>query len=78
MTTLTIDMPEPLYSELQKTAEQQQTSTESLLVEMARHNLREITAEQRFRERAARGDPERGLALLEEIARRKNSKPQPG
>jgi hypothetical protein len=75
MTTLTIDMPEPLYSELRKTAEQQQISTESLLVEMARRNLREIAAERHFRERAARGNPERGLALLEEIARRENSKP---
>lgn len=73
MTTLTVDLPEPLYSELQKAAEQQQVSTESMLVEMARRNLREFAAEQHFRERAARGNPERGLALLEEVARREKT-----
>ncbi len=74
MTTLTVDLPEPLYSELQQAAEQQQVSTESMLVEMARRNLREFAAEQHFRERAARGNPERGLALLEEVARREKTK----
>jgi len=70
MTTMTVDLPDSLFSELQQAAAMRHVSTESLLVEMARHNLHEIKAEQHFRERAARGNPERGLALLEEVARR--------
>lgn len=70
MTTLTLELPDSLFSQLEQAASQQEISTEALLIEMARHSLREIQAEQHFRERAARGNPQRGLALLEEIARR--------
>ena len=70
MTTLTIDFPDSLFSELQQVAGLRHVSTESLLVEMAQHSIREIQAEQHFHERAARGNPKRGLKLLEEIARR--------
>ncbi|MDD5035014.1 MAG: hypothetical protein PHE55_09670 [Methylococcaceae bacterium] len=70
MTIMTVDLPDSLFSELQQAAAMRHVSTESLLVEMARHNLHEIKSEQHFRERAARGNPERGLALLEEIAQR--------
>ncbi len=68
MTTLTLDLPDALFAELQQAAALRHVPAESLLLEMARHNLRELRAEQHFRERAARGDPALGLALLEEIA----------
>ena len=70
MTTLTVDFPDSLFSELQQVASLRHVSTESLLFEMAQHSLREIQAEQHFRERAARGIPKRDVELLEEIARR--------
>ncbi|NOT84015.1 MAG: toxin-antitoxin system HicB family antitoxin [Methylococcaceae bacterium] len=70
MTTITVDLPDTLFFELEQAAALRHISTELLLIEMARHNLKEIKAEQHFHERAARGIPERGLALLDEVARR--------
>lgn len=70
MTTLTLDFPDLLFTELEQVASLRHISTESLLIEMAHHNLKAIQAEQHFRERAARGNPKRGLELLEEVARR--------
>jgi hypothetical protein len=70
MATLTVNLPDALLSGLERAACLRHVSTESLLIEMAEHSLREIDAERHFRERAARGNPQRGLQLLEEIARR--------
>lgn len=68
MTTLTVDLPDAMFFELQQAAAMRHIPTGSLLVEMTRHNLEQIKAEQHFRERAARGNPQRGLALLDKIA----------
>ena len=73
VTTLTLELPDPLFHELEQVASHRHISTENLLLEIARHNLREIRAERYFRERGARGDPQHGLALLEGIARRGDS-----
>ena len=70
MITMTVDLPDSLYFELEQAAAARHVSTESLLVEMTRHDLKEIMSEQHFRERAARGDTERGLILLDKIAQR--------
>jgi hypothetical protein len=70
MATLTLNLPDALLSGLEQAASLRHVSTESLLIEMAEHSLREIEAERHFRERAARGNPQRGLELLEELARR--------
>lgn len=70
MTTMTVDLPDTLFVELEQAATSRHISIESLLIEMARQNLKESKAMQHFRERAARGNPERGLSLLEKIAQR--------
>lgn len=70
MTTMTVELPDSLFAELQQAATQNHISTESLLVEMALHNIQQIKVEQHFRERAARGNPERGLALLDKVSHR--------
>jgi len=70
MPRLTIDFPDSLFSELQQVASLRHVSTESLLVEITQQGLWQIQTEQHFHERAARGNPKRGLRLLEEIARR--------
>jgi len=70
MTTMTVELPDSLFFELEQAAASRHVSTKSLLVEMAQHNLKEIKSEQHFRERAARGNPEPGLALLDKIAQR--------
>ncbi len=73
MTTMTVDLPDSLFFELEQAAALRHVSTESLLVELARHDLKEIKSEQHFRERAARGNPERGLSLLDKIAQRSSA-----
>jgi len=70
MTTMTVNLPDSVFFELKQIAAFRHVSTESLLVEIALHNFKEMKAEQRFLERAARGNPERGLALLEKMASR--------
>jgi hypothetical protein len=57
---MTVDLPNSLFFELEQAAALRHVSTESLLVEMPRHDLKEIKSEQHFRERAVRGNPERG------------------
>ena len=68
MAVLTLELSEPLFAELQEAATLHQVSTESLLVEIVRHGLRELQAEQHFRERAAHGSPENGLAILGQLS----------
>jgi len=75
MTTMTFDLPDTLFFELEQVATLQHVSIEALLVEMVRHNLKEIKVRQHFRERAARGNPERGLSLLDKIAQRSSTLP---
>lgn len=70
MPTMTIELSDALFSELQQFAAKHHISTELLLVEMARHNLQQIKAERHFWERAAQGNPERGLVLLDKVAHR--------
>lgn len=68
MAILTIKLPESLFAELKTAADLRQVSPESLLLDMVCLGLREFQAEQRFRERAARGTSKNGLTLLERIA----------
>jgi len=70
MITMTVDLQDSLFFELEQAAASRHVSTESLLVEMTQHDLKEIKSEQHFRERSARGDTERGLSLLDKIAQR--------
>lgn len=67
MATVTFDLPEDLFAELQQAAAQRHISTESLLVELIRHDLRQIEDEQHFRKRVVRDNPKNGLALLRRV-----------
>ena len=67
MGTLTIRLPEDQHERLRALAARRGISLNKLFEEFATRALTEFDVEARFRARAARGDPERGLALLDKI-----------
>lgn len=76
MVDLTVELPEAVHADLQNLAAARHLSPEALRVEMANVLIEQAKAERHFRERAARGNPERGLGLLEKIAQRSRELPQ--
>ncbi len=69
MSILTIRMPEDKHSRLRGLAQAKGISVNRLMDEMATLALAEFDCETRFRARAAKGSPEKGLALLDKLDR---------
>lgn len=69
MSTLTIRVPDATHERLKQLARARRLSVNKLIEEFSTAALAEFDAEVRFRARAARGDPRRGLALLDKLDR---------
>lgn len=67
MSTLTIRLPEDQHERLRALAAHRGVSLNKLFEEFSARAVAEFDVELRFRARAARGDPERGLAVLDKI-----------
>jgi len=67
MSTLTIRMPDAMHARLRDLARARGVSINKLIEEMATATLSAHDAEVRFRLLAARGRPERGLAILDRL-----------
>ena len=67
MSTLTIRMPDATHARLRDLARARGVSINKLVEEMATAPLSAHDAEVRFRLLAARGTPERGLAILDRL-----------
>ena len=67
MSTLTIRMPDAIHARLRVLARARGVSIDKLIEEMATMTLSAHDAEVRFRLLAARGRPERGLAILDRL-----------
>lgn len=70
MVTMTIRLPEAKHARLRLLAERHGVSLNKLVEEWASVALAQFDAETRFRARSARGSPERGLRLLDELDER--------
>ncbi|WP_049262147.1 toxin-antitoxin system HicB family antitoxin [Neisseria bacilliformis] len=66
MTTVTLRIPDEKHARLRLLAESRGVSVNKLMDEAATVMLAEFDAETRFKTRAARGNVEEGLALLDE------------
>lgn len=69
MATMTIRLPDAKHKRLRRLAENHGVSLNKLVDEWASMALAQFDAETRFHARAARGKPERGLALLDKLDR---------
>ena len=69
MATMTIRIPDNKHDRLRLLAERQGVSVNKLVDEWASMALAQFDAETRFEMRAARGNPKRGLALLDKLER---------
>ncbi len=67
MATMTIRIPESKHERLKLLAQTQGVSLNKLVEEWAAMALAQFDAEARFKARAARGNPKRGLALLDHL-----------
>ncbi len=67
MAILTIRMPDDLHERLKQLARSRKLSINKLMEELSIAALAEFDAETRFRLRAARGNPEAGLRLLDRL-----------
>jgi hypothetical protein len=67
MATPTIRMPDDLHERLRQLARSRKLSINKLMEELSIMALAEFDAETRFRVRAARGNPEAGLRLLDRL-----------
>lgn len=67
MATMTIRLPDAKHKRLRRLAENHGISLNKLVDEWASMALAQFDAETRFHARAARGNPERGLALLDKV-----------
>ena len=70
MATLTIRIPDATRDRLAAMAKHRGMSLNKLMEEFSTRALAEHDTEMRFRLRAARGDPERGLAILDGLDER--------
>jgi predicted transcriptional regulator len=70
MATMTIRLPDAKHERLRRLAERLGISLYKLVVEWASIALAQFDTETRFLARAARGEPERGLSLLERLDRK--------
>ena len=69
MSTLTIQLPDAKHQRLKASARARGISLNKLVEEWATVALAQLDAEHRYRLRAARGQPETGLALLDKLDR---------
>lgn len=69
MATLTIRMPDTTHERLKRLAKAKNVSVNKLIEEFSTAAIAEFDAETRFLARAARGNPKRGLALLDKVDR---------
>lgn len=67
MSALTIRLPDDQHERLKALAAHRGVSMNRLMEELATRAVAEFDAEVRFRARAARGDAEAGLALLDKL-----------
>ncbi|MBF0159035.1 MAG: toxin-antitoxin system HicB family antitoxin [Magnetococcales bacterium] len=67
MATLTVDMPDPVAVGLQQIAATRDVAIDTIVTEMAVSLIEQVEAEQRFLRRAARGNSQRGLDLLDKV-----------
>lgn len=67
MATMTIRIPDSKHERLRRLAERHGISLNKLVEEWANIALAQYDAEGRFRAMAARGDAQRGLALLDKL-----------
>jgi predicted transcriptional regulator len=67
MSTLTIRLPDDKHERLKALAKSNAISVNKLIDELATIALAKFDARVRFETRAARGDPERALALLDQL-----------
>ena len=68
MATLTIRMPDDKHLRLKALAKYRHMSINKLMEELSTLALAEFDAEVRFRALAAKGNPERGLELLDRLS----------
>jgi predicted transcriptional regulator len=80
MATMTIRLPDSKHERLRRLAERQGISLNKLVEEWASVALAQFDTEARFLSRAAQGNPERGLALLDKVDRvaSKRARPKAG
>lgn len=82
MATMTIRLPDAKHERLRRLAERQGISLNKLVEEWASVALAQFDAETRFSARADRGNPQRGLSLLEKLensfGRRSSAGRKPG
>jgi predicted transcriptional regulator len=69
MSTLTIRLPDDKHERLKALAKSNSISVNKLMDELATVALANYDARVRFETRAARGEPQRGLALLDKLDR---------
>ena len=69
MSTLTIRLPDEKHERLKALARSNSISVNKLIDELATVALANFDARVRFESRAARGDPERALTLLDKLDR---------
>lgn len=74
MATLTIRIPDAHRDRLAALASQRNLSLNKLMEELSIRALAEHDTEMRFRMRAARGDAQRGLEVLDKLDRRHASR----
>ncbi len=67
MSVLTIRLPDDKHERLKELAKARGISINKLMEELSTIALTEFDAETRFRARAAQGNPERGIAILDEL-----------
>jgi len=69
MTAVLVDLPEETHSGLKAAAEKRGVSVADLLREISEAAVANIEAKAQFEAMAARGDPQLGLAILDELDR---------
>nr|VFJ75350.1 MAG: HicB family protein [Candidatus Kentron sp. FW] len=67
MAVLTIRIPDDKHKRLKTLAEYRQVSINKLIDSLSTQALAEFDSEVRFRALAARGDPARGIELLDKL-----------
>ena len=67
MATLTVRMPDDMHERLRQLARSRKLSVNKLMEELSVAALAEFDAETRFRVRAAVGNPEAALRLLDRL-----------
>ena len=67
MSVLTIRLPDDKHERLKALAKSRGISVNKLMEELSTIALAEFDAETRFRVMAAKGNPERGIAILDKL-----------